>query len=171
MCLSGIAWYHRLWREIIPAIRYIKSSYYTRFTSTLAMSGVIHSMIRIHFTQNIYMAYLGHLWLLEMINSSLFYWLCALWWLLWSDFFDIVFGGGLWHYLPGISHHLPLIIWLGRGVTFGDSIASIAAPHTAAKFVIGMHSWRLPLRSEYVMFSTLWAIQRIPSHHYFVIGI
>ncbi len=82
-----------------------------------------------------------------------------------------MFGGGLSLYLPEISHHLPLNIWLGRGVTFGDSIASIAAPPTAVKLVFGMLSIHMPMRSECVMISTLWAIEWQPSHHYFVIGI
>ena len=59
-----------------------------------------------------------------------------------------VFGGGLWLYLPGVSHHLPLMIWLGRGVAFGGSIASITAPPTAVKLVIGMLSVHMPVRSE-----------------------
>ena len=167
----GLAINRCLWREIILTIRCIKSSCYTQFYSTLAMSGVIHSIIHFHFTLYIWKTVLGHLWILEMINCSLFYWLCVLWWLLWSYFSDIVFGRGICHYLPGISHHLPVIIWLGRGVTFGDSIASNAAPHTTAKLVIIMHSKHMPVRSEYVMFSTLLAIQRLPSHHYFVIDI
>ena len=56
-------------------------------------------------------------------------------------------------------------------MTFGDSIASIAAPHTAAKLVIGMLSIHMSLRSEYVMFSILCAMQRPPTHHYFGMGI
>ena len=135
------------------------------------MSGVIHFIIRFHFTQYTYITVLGHLWLLEMINCSLFYWLCALWWLLCTYFSGIVFGGGMCHYLPGISLHLPLIMWLGRGLMFFDFNALITALHTAAKWVIGMLSIHMPLRSECVMISTLWAIQRLPSHHYFVIGI
>ena len=39
------------------------------------------------------------------------------------------------------------------------------------RLVISMHSKHMPVSSEYVMFSSLLAIQRLPSHHYVVIGI
>ena len=54
---------------------------------------------------------------------------------------------------------------------FFGSIASIAAQPTVVKLVIGMLSIHMPLRSEHVMFSTLWAMQRLPTHNYFGIGI
>ena len=92
MFLTGIAWYHRLWREIILTIRCIKSSFYTRFASTLAMSGEAHCMVHVPFTLYIYSTSLGYLLLFEMINSSLFYSLCALWWLLWTYFSDKCLG-------------------------------------------------------------------------------
>ena len=48
---AGLAMNRCLRREIIPTIKCIKSSYYTQFNSTLAMSGVIHFIIHFHFTQ------------------------------------------------------------------------------------------------------------------------
>ncbi len=148
MCLSGIAWNHRQRREIIRTIRCIKLSYYTQFASILAMSGVTHCIIHIHFTQYIYTMSSGYLLLFEMIKFlPILLITCpmmiVMYILLWQ-----VFGGGLSHYIPGISHHLPLIRWLGRRVTSGDSIALIGAPPTAVKLVIGMLSLHLPMRED-----------------------
>ena len=50
---AGLAMNRCLRREIIPTIKCIKSSYYTQFNSTLAMSGVINFIIHFHFTQYI----------------------------------------------------------------------------------------------------------------------
>ena len=80
---------HRMWGEIILTSRCIKWSYFTQFTSTMSMLGIIHSIMHNNFTSYIQITNLVHLTHLEMINSSLFYWLCALCWLLWRCFFDM----------------------------------------------------------------------------------
>jgi len=66
-----------LWGVIILTSRYIKWSYFTQFTSTMSMLGIIHSGMHNNFTSYIHITNLVHLIRLEMINSSLFYWLCA----------------------------------------------------------------------------------------------
>ena len=94
---------------------------------------MIQRRVDINFTQCIWMMHLGHLGPLEMINSSLFHWLCALLLIVWTYFSGIVFEGGLWHFLPEIPHHLPLTIILGRDLTFGDLIPLIDAPPYAVE--------------------------------------
>mgnify|MGYP006931557610 CR=1 FL=1 len=80
-----------LWGVIILTSRCIKWSYFTQFTSTMSMLGMFYSGMHNNFTSYIHITNLVHLLHLEMINSSLFYWLCALLWLLWRCFFDITF--------------------------------------------------------------------------------
>ena len=138
---------------------------------TLAILGMIQRRVDINFTQCIWMMHLGHLGPLEMINSSPFHWLCALLLIVWPYFSGIVFEGGLWHFLPEIPHHLPLTIILGRDLTFGDLIPLIDAPPMPLNLVNGMLSWHIPLRSDYAIILTFWAIPPLPSRHYFVIGI
>lgn len=55
------------------------------------MFRIIHSSMHNNFTSYIPITNLVHLVRLEMISSSLFYWLCALCWLLWRYFFDMAF--------------------------------------------------------------------------------
>ena len=69
---------HRMWGEIILTSRCIKWSYFTQFTSTISMLGMFHSSMHNNFTSYIPIPNSVHLMRLEMINSSLFYWLCAL---------------------------------------------------------------------------------------------
>ena len=140
VCVIGIDRNQRLWREIIPAIRGLKSSYFTQFTSILAMLGMFHCIIHTHFTHDIQIIYLVRLGCLEMMNNSPFYWLFTL---LLVDIFcfsDTTFEGGHWHLHLQISPHLPLTIILGREVTFGGFILIIIAPPTAVTLMIGMLS-------------------------------
>ena len=64
-CVVGIDKNQRLWREIIPTIRGLKSSYFTQFTSNLAMLGMFHCIIHTYFTYDIqiilYLMRLGRL--------------------------------------------------------------------------------------------------------------
>ena len=52
-CVVGIDKNQRLWREIIPTIRGLKSSYFTQFTSNLAMLRMLHCIIHTYFTHDI----------------------------------------------------------------------------------------------------------------------